>query len=86
MAPTDTNQRSGDDTTVTIPVATGFARLSGECTNGLQWIEYELDPFTMDEPYEDECSICGREIVAGWLCLDGGETVCSEHVHIQRRD
>jgi hypothetical protein len=68
------------ETTVVLHDVQGIARHSGECRNGLQWIEYELDTFTMDEPTPDTCSICDAEITSGWLCLDGGETVCASHV------
>lgn len=90
-----------NDDVVTIPLASGIARLSGECTNGLMWTEYQLDePYLCDDGegcntdgmegsclgHGDECSICSREIYQGWLCLDGGEVVCSEHVKVVARD
>jgi hypothetical protein len=73
-----------DENTVVIPVADGIARLSGLCTNGLMWTEYNLEPYD-DGPISDTCSICDAEITSGWLCLDGGEVVCDSHVTIQAR-
>jgi hypothetical protein len=57
----------------------GFARKSGTDQHGCQWVQYELDWGTCpDGP--DECCICGAEIESGWLCLDGGDVCCDEHV------
>lgn len=61
----------------------GFARKSGIDQDGLTWIEFEVDYFADQEP--GECSICGKEIEDGWLCLDGGDEVCSKHVKIVSR-
>jgi len=30
------------------------------------------------------CSICDRPIGMGWLCLDGGQQVCSSHISVSR--
>lgn len=56
----------------------GFVRKSGTDELGNQWIEFEVDYLAEQEP--GECSICGAELESGWLCLDGGEEVCDEHV------
>jgi hypothetical protein len=48
--------------------------------NGNQWIQYELDS---SEEITDVCDICDESIESGWLCLDGGEVVCDEHIILQ---
>jgi hypothetical protein len=58
----------------------GFARQSGTDEGGANWIEFEVDYGAEQEP--GECDICGAEIETGWMCLDGGEEVCDEHVEI----
>ncbi len=72
----------------------GIARLSGYDSNGNAWTQYTLDPFCSDPgddgevygaDYGDECGNCGVEMFSGWLCLDGGDTVCSECVDIKHR-
>ena len=57
-----------------------IARLSGQDEYDLSWIEFETDWFAGELP--GTCSICGEEITAGWLCLDGGEEVCASHVNL----
>jgi hypothetical protein len=59
----------------------GIARKSGTDPNGCQWVQFEVDYLAEQE--EGECCICGRTLTAGWLCLDGGDEVCDEHVEIQ---
>ena len=56
----------------------GFARKSGTDEHGCKWIEFEVD--YMAEQEAGECCICGARLEAGWLCLDGGDEVCSSHV------
>ena len=56
----------------------GIARKSGTDEHGNQWIEFEVDYLAEQE--DGECSICGAVLSSGWLCLDGGEEVCAEHV------
>lgn len=56
----------------------GFARLSGTDDNGLTWTQFEVDYFA--EQTTGECSICGAELESGWMCLDGGDEVCDEHI------
>lgn len=58
----------------------GFARKSGTDEHGCQWIEFEVDYLAEQEV--GTCSICESEIESGWLCLDGGEEVCSDHVEL----
>jgi hypothetical protein len=64
--------------TIKLSNVAGIARLSGTDENGCYWIEFEVDYFAEQEP--GECSICGAELASGWMCLDGGEEVCSEHI------
>jgi len=59
----------------------GITRKSGTDTNGCKWIEFEVDAFAEQEV--GECSICGAEIESGWLCLDGGDEVCDEHIDFE---
>jgi hypothetical protein len=58
----------------------GISRLSGEeAGTGCQWTQFTVDYGAEQE--DGECSICGATLRSGWLCLDGGEEVCSKHVH-----
>jgi hypothetical protein len=59
----------------------GIARKSGTDQDGLAWIEFEVDELA--EQTTGECSICGAEIASGWLCLDGGDEACDEHVEYE---
>jgi hypothetical protein len=59
----------------------GIARKTGTDQNGCQWIEFDVDYLAEQE--DGECSICGRRISSGWLCLDGGDEVCARHVEIE---
>ncbi len=56
----------------------GFAKKSGIDKDGNNWVEFEVDYLAEQE--DGECSICGTPLSAGWMCLDGGEEVCSEHI------
>ena len=56
----------------------GLAQKSGTDQHGRQWVQFTVDPFAEQE--SGECSLCGAELEEGWMCLDGGEEVCSEHV------
>ena len=62
----------------------GIARLSGTAENGASWIQFErpIHIFVdyLAEQTEGECAICGETLVSGWMCLDGGEEVCSSHI------
>ena len=64
--------------TIKLSDVSGIARKSGTDQYGNQWIQFEVDTLAEQEP--GECSICGAELWQGWMCLDGGEDVCSEHV------
>jgi len=56
----------------------GISRLSGTDEHGANWIQFEVDYFA--EQMDGECAICGETLASGWLCLDGGEEVCSSHI------
>lgn len=56
----------------------GIARKSGIDPQGNQWTEFEVDYSAEQET--GICQICGAELEAGWLCLDGGDEVCPKHV------
>ena len=62
----------------------GIARKSGTDEHGNEWVEFEVDAFAEQEP--GECSICGETLHDGWMCLDGGEEVCSSHVEYTDTD
>lgn len=67
--------------TITLHNVAGVSRKSGTDEHDLQWIQYELDPFCMDDLTQlDECCLCGAAIASGWLCLDDGDVCCDEHV------
>lgn len=66
--------------TITLYNVEGFARKSGTDGLGSQWIEFETDCFAEQEA--GTCSICEAEIESGWMCLDGAEEVCAEHIVI----
>ncbi|MEK6862325.1 MAG: hypothetical protein AABY07_10270 [Nanoarchaeota archaeon] len=47
--------------------------------------DYLADQFEVDHLAEQNtggCCICGAELESGWMCLDGGDEVCSEHIDI----
>lgn len=56
----------------------GIALKSGTDEQGNHWVQFEVD--SLAEQFPGTCSICGETIDSGWLCLDGGEEVCSDHV------
>jgi len=56
----------------------GISRLSGTDEQGNAWIQFEADYFA--EQTDGECHICGEPLAAGWVRLDGGDEVCSDHV------
>ena len=58
----------------------GIARLSGTDDHGNNWIQFTVDYFA--EQTDGQCSECDAVISEGWVCLDGGEEVCSEHIVI----
>ena len=50
---------------------------SGIDRSGALWV-----PFESDREDFGGCSICGAEVESGYLCLDGADEVCTEHVQI----
>lgn len=56
----------------------GIAKLSGTAENGAIWIQFEVD--YLAEQTDGECIICKETLTSGWMCLDGGEEVCSSHI------
>ena len=59
----------------------GMGCLSGIDQNGARWIQFRVDYFA--EQVDGECSGCGAVIDAGWMCLDGGEEGCDDHVTLE---
>ena len=62
---------------------------------GIAWSAYAVDPFTRECECEgpecdpdtcprlsDTCEECGATFSSGWVCLDGGETVCDDCVTV----
>lgn len=69
---------SSSSETVVLSNIEGFARKSGTDQHGCQWTEFEVDYGAEQEP--GECCFCGAALESGWLCLDGGDECCAEHV------
>lgn len=65
---------------ITLTNVVGIANLSGTDTSGCTWTQFEVD--YLAEQTDGECSICGAVLTHGWMCLDGGDEVCSSHVTI----
>ena len=55
-----------------------FARQGGVDENDNHFIDFEVDYFADQDT--GECSICGKELESGFICLDGGEEFCSDHI------
>ena len=53
---------------------------SGIDPYGAFWVPFETDSFADQDTAE--CAICEAEIESGYLCMDGGEEVCAEHVTV----
>jgi len=69
--------------TRTIPKLTltgGIARRTATCEEGCSFIEFEVDWLAGEEV--DYCVVCDTAIEEGWLCLDGGEVYCHDHVEV----
>jgi len=58
----------------------GISRLSGMDENGNRWIQFEVD--YLAEQQDGECVECHAVLTSGWMCLDGGEEVCSSHIKL----
>ena len=53
---------------------------SGTDPAGAFWVPFEADGSEGEDT--SQCAICDDDIESGYLCLDGGTEVCSEHVQI----
>lgn len=69
--------------TIILSDVEGISRLSGTDQHGARWTQFEVDYLAEQVP--GECCICGATLESGWLCLDGGDEVCDEHVTIKER-
>ena len=58
----------------------GISRLSGTDDNGNEWIQFEVD--YLAEQQDGECTKCQAILTSGWVCMDGGEEVCSDHIEL----
>ena len=67
-----------DDQTIRLHDIDGISRLSGTDAAGNHWIQFEVDYFAQQQ--DGVCSICCAVLASGWMCLDGGEEVCPDHV------
>mgnify|MGYP003148104174 CR=1 FL=1 len=56
----------------------GITTFSGIDRDGNTWIEFVVDYFA--EQVDGECAICGETLSQGWMCLNGGDEVCSSHI------
>ena len=59
-------------------VERGMCHASGTDEHGNLWTEFEVDH--MAEQSSGECCICGAELEEGFMCMDGGEEICHDHV------
>ena len=59
----------------------GMGILSGTDQNGNVWTQFQVD--YLAEQLDGECSECGATISEGWLCMDGGEELCNNHVQFE---
>lgn len=73
-----------EDEKITLHDIEGIARKSGTDDDGNKWVQFEVDALADQEP--GECSICGDDLESGWMCLDGGEEICDEHVDLDGGD
>ena len=69
-----------DDRTIRLHNIEGISRRSGTDEHGCQWTEFTVDYGAEQE--DGECSICGETLSSGWMCLDGGDEVCADHVEL----
>jgi hypothetical protein len=63
---------------------TGVRRHSGTDQDGCRWIEFYMDDLADLE--DGECVICGGPLSSGWMCRDGGEEICDDHVGFAKND
>jgi hypothetical protein len=73
-----------NDKTIVLHDVQGFARRSGTDQHGCVWTEFDADYGALEE--DGTCCICGKTISSGWLCLDGGDECCDDHIVIEGED
>lgn len=56
----------------------------GEDEHGCNWMTFEVDYLAEQE--DGTCAICGATLSEGWLCLDGAEEVCSDHIELDEKE
>ena len=74
-------RRLADTDEVVLHDVEGIARKTGVDRHGATWVEFEVDYLAEEQP--GTCAICGAEIESGWMCLDGGEEICDDHVRYE---
>ena len=55
-----------------------ISKITGTDTDGLTWSSFLVDQLAEQLP--GVCSICNAEIEDGFLCLDGGDEVCTKYI------
>jgi hypothetical protein len=68
------------DETIYLHNVEGVARKAGADQHNCNWIEFEVDSGAEQE--DGACCVCGKTMSSRWMCLDGGDEVCDEHVAI----
>lgn len=63
---------------ITLHNVEGIASKSGMDSAGNLYIDFEVDYFA--EQMDGECAQCGAVLSGGWMCLDGSEEFCYDHV------
>ena len=63
---------------ITLHNIKGISRKSGHDTDANLWTEFYVDYLAEQE--DGECVECGDIIDMGWMCLDGGDEYCLNHV------
>jgi hypothetical protein len=62
----------------------GIAKLQAVDQHGCTYVQFMVDYFAQEQ--NGECHDCGKEIAAGWLCLDDSTEYCSDHIGTFCRD
>jgi hypothetical protein len=63
---------------ITLHNVGGIAIQSGQDAQGNQFTQFFVDYLALQE--DGECAQCAAAIDAGWVCVDGGEEYCFEHI------
>lgn len=63
---------------ITLHNIQGISKLSGTDQHGLTWTQFEVDYLAEQE--DGECVECHDTLSSGWMCMDGGDELCAEHV------